>query len=242
MAILSLEENSEKLAEIYLTTGTIQLNFQHPFLWASGFYMPIYNDNRLLLRKFRYRKFISDCFMDFIESENIEYDIIAGISTGSISPATTLADRLQVPLVYVRKSPKQHGTASTIEGIGKEENLAKKKIILIEDTISSGETSAHAVQAIRESQGAVDYCFSIFNYGFRNAERIFNGTHSFLKEIDKKIDSPCAIRSILNYKTLQNIAEQKKYIDGEQKKSLEEWFNDPFIWGVKQGFPPVKKV
>ena len=234
-------EHGKELAEVALDIRAIKLNPDDPFQWASGYRMPIYNDNRLFLGSYEYREIIANGFLDLIEDEGIEWRRIAGTSTAGISPATTLADLTGAPLIYVRDKPKDHGLRNRIEGIDSESDLEGEKIILIEDLISTGGSSASAVQAIRDANGVCDYCLSIFNYGLDKAERVFRGEEAFDRD-GNKLSFPCNVRSLLDYETLLEVAVESAYIDEEQVRMLNEWRADPFGWGEKNGFPRIEKV
>ena len=152
---------SKEIAKISLETGAIKIDPDTPFLWASGYYMPIYNDNRLLLGSSKHRQLIADGFKDIIISKNIEVDVIAGTATAGIPPATSLANLLGAPLIYARSNQKEHGM-----------NL-----------ISTGESALKAVSAIRKAGGNVDHCLSIFSYGFSKATEQFKSAHCQLHHL-----------------------------------------------------------
>jgi len=213
-----------------LEIKAIKLNPDEPFEWTSGYMMPIYNDNRMFLFNSEHRRLISECFNDVLQSNNISYDVIAGTSTAGISPGTTLADRVQKPLIYVRDKPKEHGLRNRIEGIDAELDLDGKKVILIEDLISKGGSSARAVQAIRDANGECNHCLSIFNYGFDSANQTFYD-----------LNPECEVTSLLTYDVLLEVAKETGYINNQQIEMLEEWRADPWKWGEKHGFPKVEK-
>lgn len=202
--------------------------------------MPIYNDNRMFLFYPRCRELISEGFINLIKEKQLKFEVIAGTSTAGISPATTLADRLEVPLIYVRDKPKDHGLKNQIEGIDAEKDLEGKRVILIEDLVSTGGSSAKAVQAIRNAKGECNYCLSIFNYGFNEATEVFEGKKLYDKE-GNKLSNKCNVYSILDYNQLLEVAKETGYINKEQQKMLEEWRADPFNWGEKHGFPKVER-
>ena len=160
-------EYTKKLISISLGINAVKLDTKTPFLWASGYYMPIYNDNRIFLQEKNYRELIADAFIEIMKDNNIDVDVIAGTSTSGIPLATTLADKLDLPLTYVRDKPKGHGLKNCIEGIPAETGYQGKKVLLIEDLISTGGSSIKAVQAIRDADGNIDCCLSIFSYGFQ---------------------------------------------------------------------------
>lgn len=231
----------EHIAREGLEMGAIRLNTDEPFIWASGFRMPIYNDNRMILFHPNFRRFIAEAFETILKLEEIPYDVIAGTSTAGISPATTLADRVQSPLIYVRDKPKDHGLRNQIEGIDSGSDLENKKIILIEDLISTGGSSVRAVQAIRNANGECSYCFSIFNYNLDKSRQMFLGREPYDDKSGEKLDSACGIRSLLNYDTLLRVAQETEYIDEDELSMLAEWKEDPFGWGEKHGFPRVER-
>ncbi len=237
----------KEIAKAGLEINAIKLRPDNPFIWASGFRMPIYNDNRMFLGDSRHRRLIADGFNDLMNStkesnRDIYFSIIAGTSTAGISPATTLADTYLVtkPMIYVRDKPKDHGLKNQIEGIDAESDLEGKRVLLIEDLISTGGSSARAVQAIRDANGVCEHCFSIFNYGFDKASRIFKGEEDYDKK-GNKLESPCEVKSLLTYDTLLGVAKETGYINDQQVEMLAEWRADPFGWGEKHGFPKVER-
>ena len=220
----------KQIAKAGLEINAIKLRPDNPFTWASGFRMPIYNDNRMFLLHPEHRNLLARGFEEILQTEEIPYEVIAGTSTAGIPPATTLADHLRKSLIYVRDKPKDHGLQNQIEGIDAESDLQGKKVVLVEDLISTGGSSARAVQAIRDANGKCDYCISIFNYGLDKAVKAFGS-----------LNPKCNVRSLLTYDTLLEVARETKYINQQQAKMLAEWRADPFNWGEKHGFPKVEK-
>lgn len=210
----------KKLAELALKMGAIKLSVDAPFTWASGYRMPIYNDNRQFLSKSEYRKIICDAFTQMIETLGLESDIdnIAGTSTAGIPHATTLADALAKPLTYVRSSAKDHGMGKMIEGLTTEDYKGAK-VLLIEDLISTGGSSVSAVEAIRKNNGVCQNCFAIFTYGLDKAKDAFSA-----------LKPKCNLYTILSYDVMIKTAYDIGYIDDKAKKSLEEWRESPFTW------------
>ena len=219
-----------EIARAGLEIKAIKLRPDDPFTWASGFRMPIYNDNRMFLFHPNHRALLAEGFGNLLESEKIPYDVVAGTSTAGISPATTLADSLKQPMIYVRDKPKDHGLKNQIEGIDAESDLRGRRVVLVEDLISTGGSSAKAVQAIRDANGECNYCISIFNYGLDKAAQAFDS-----------LDPKCNVRSLLTYDTLLEVAKETGYINDQQAKMLAEWRADPFGWGEKHGFPKVER-
>jgi orotate phosphoribosyltransferase len=165
----------------------------------------------------RFRDLISDGFLNLLETKDLDFDVIAGTSTAGISPATTLADKLNKPFIYVRDAPKDHGLGNQIEGIDAESDLSGYNIVLVEDLISTGGSSVRAVEAIRNANGRCDYCVSIFDYGLDKAAQAFEA-----------LDPSCEVDSLLVYSNLLEEARDTNYINPAQERMLADWRDDPF--------------
>ncbi|MDY5932334.1 MAG: orotate phosphoribosyltransferase [Candidatus Ornithospirochaeta sp.] len=213
------------LAKGAFELGAIRLSPSNPFTWASGYRMPIYNDNRQFLAKASYRALICDAFADMVSSLDINADNIAGTATAGIPHATSLADRLNKPLSYVRSSSKDHGLGHQIEGLGRDGSYHGKNVLLIEDLISTGSSSINAVEAIRKSDGDCSVCLAIFTYGLKKAEDAFGA-----------LDPVCRAYTILSYPVMLRTAVETGYISKDDEAALHEWREDPFGWGEKRGF------
>ncbi len=216
---------SKRLAETALEMGAVRLSPASPFCWASGYYMPIYNDNRTLLASAEARRLIASAFEEILTSLSFDPDNIAGTSTAGIPHATTLADRLNKSLSYVRSSSKDHGLKNQIEGLGREKGYNGKKVLLIEDLISTGGSSIAAVKAIQEAGGLVPYCLAIFSYGFDASREAFAA-----------LDPKCEYKTILDYNFVIKTALDMNYIKKEDESVLLEWSSSPFEWGERHGF------
>ncbi|MGE4454054.1 MAG: orotate phosphoribosyltransferase [Sphaerochaeta sp.] len=218
------------LAKQALELGAIRLQVQKPFTWASGYRMPIYNDNRRLLAESSARKLVSEAFSAMLESLSFDPDNIAGTATAGIPHATTLADRLEKPLSYVRSSGKDHGLGQQIEGLKQSGSYEGSQVLLIEDLISTGGSSIKAVEAIVAAQGICPYTLAIFTYGFATAKDAF-----------ASLDPPCEFFTILDYDVMVKSALERGYVSSEEASLLTLWREDPFGWGAKQGFPRVER-
>lgn len=212
----------ESLAEAALKIGAIKLQPSNPFTWTSGYRMPIYNDNRLLLSNAESRLLVATGFAELIEKNNLSPEVISGTATAGIPHATTLADYLKLPLSYVRSKAKEHGLQNRLEGA----DVKGKKVVLVEDLISTGGSSADALKAVRDEGGNIDCCISIFTYGFPKATEQFSAISA-------------RYLSLLNFPALLEIAQRVKYISEADAKLLASWQEDPFAWGEKNGFPKV---
>lgn len=190
--------------------------------------MPIYNDNRMFLFHPDLRRLIARGLVELVESHRIEPEVVAGTATAGIPHGALLADLLSLPFVYVRDKPKDHGLRNRIEGIGAEEHLRGLRVVVIEDLVSTGGSSARAVQAVREAGGVCSWCLSIFSYGLEKAEEEF-----------RVLSPPCRHDAILAFPLLLEVARQEHWLTPGEISLLESWRIDPFGWGEAHGFPRV---
>ncbi len=216
------------LATMALDLGAIKLEVQKPFTWASGYRMPIYNDNRRLLASPKARSLVCDAFSAMLECLQFDVQNIAGTATAGIPHATTLADRLGKPLSYVRSSGKDHGLGQQIEGLGQSGSYEGANVLLIEDLISTGGSSIKAVEAIVKAGGVCPNTLAIFTYGFDAAVKAFEA-----------LDPPARFYTILDYDVMVECALRTGYVNNQEALLLSQWREDPFGWGEKHGFGPV---
>jgi len=224
------ETYGKQLAEYALSLGAIKLSPADPFTWASGYRMPIYNDNRRFLSNPKARALITEAFTQILKMTDLHPDNIAGTSTAGIPHATTFADSLGLPLSYVRGSSKDHGMHQQIEGLLDSHSYEGQTVLLIEDLISTGGSSIKAVEAIREAGGLCPYTIAIFTYGLDASKAAFDS-----------LDPTCHYISILDYDLMVACALEKGYVDEEEAAVLSQWRADPFGWGEKHGFHKVSK-
>jgi orotate phosphoribosyltransferase len=188
--------------------------------------MPIYNDNRMFLFHPRMRRLIAQGLASLVEAEEIRPEVVAGTATAGIPHGALLADLLSLPYIYIRDKPKTHGLKNRIEGLDADADLEGRRVVVIEDLISTGGSSARAVEAVRDAAGSCDWCVSIFSYGLERAAEAFAALHP-----------PCRYASLLTFPVLLDVASSGGFLSGEQIALLTDWREDPFGWGEKHGFP-----
>jgi orotate phosphoribosyltransferase len=207
---------NKETAEILLKINAVSLRTNPPFRWVSGIVAPIYTDNRLFMSYPKERNFIVDKFLQTITDNKLHADVIAGIATSGIPWAAWVADRLNLPMVYIRKKQKSHGKENLIEG-----KLDKgKKVLIIEDLISTGGSSINGVEAVRAAGCSVEACLAIFTYGLEKA-------HAAFKTADVKLFT------LTDFTTLVKVAVETGYLDKGEKENVMEWKNNPQEWGKK---------
>ncbi len=210
---------SEQTAKILLKLKAVSLNSKKPFRYSSGIYSPIYTDCRLLMSYPNERQEVRDFYIQKIQETTEKFDVIAGTATAGIPHAAWVADKLNLPMVYVRGKAKDHGKGNRIEGI----IFGGQKVAVIEDLISTGESSVETAKALLESGAIVTYVFSIMTYQMKSADQNFSANN--LKLI-----------TLTNIEELIDAAIKLDYIQQDEKTMIMDWTSNPNEWGKKNGF------
>jgi orotate phosphoribosyltransferase len=211
---ISREDTAKAVAAHLLEIQAIKLSPNQAFTWASGWKSPIYCDNRLALSYPKVRAYVRDAMVDMVKSKYPQTEVIAGVATGAIAIGVLVAEALDLPFIYVRPEAKSHGRQNQIEGQVDE----GKKVLVIEDLISTGKSSLLAVDALRNAKVDVLGMVGIFSYGFAVAE-----------ENMKKAE--CDLHVLSNYTYLINEAEKRGYVSSEDLETLSNWRIKPDTWG-----------
>ena len=204
---------SETVAKLLLELNAVSLNPKKPFKYASGILSPVYTDCRVLMAYPQKRRLIRDLYIDAIQKSGVKFDVIAGTATAGIPHAAWIADKLNLPMVYVRGKAKDHGKENLMEGIIKK----GQKAIVIEDLISTGESAINSVNAVRTAGGVIDTVFAIITYGMLIADQ------NFKKNKLKLI-------SLTTFVDVVDIAENLGQISDKEKEIILEWINNPSSW------------
>ncbi|HNV96340.1 MAG TPA: orotate phosphoribosyltransferase [Bacteroidales bacterium] len=202
-----------EIAKNLLQIKAIKLNVEQPFTWASGWKSPIYCDNRKTYFYPEIRKIITRGFVETIKEKFPEAEVIAGVATGAIGYGALVAEAMNLPYVYVRSEPKKHGLENLIEG----ENPKGKKVVVIEDLLSTGGSSLKVVQALRDAEAEVLGLTAIFTYQFDAAINAFK-------------EKQCDYHTLSNYETLIKTAIEMNYVEQHHLETLSEWRKSPGTW------------
>ncbi len=136
----------KEIAKDLLKIQAVKLSPNEPFTWASGIKSPIYCDNRLTISYPKIRTAIAKGIAELISERYPKVEVIAGTATAGIPHAAWIAAELDLPLVYVRSKPKDHGRGKQIEGV----LHPGAKTVVIDDLLSTGGSVLKAVKAARK--------------------------------------------------------------------------------------------
>ena len=212
---------AEMTASMLLEIEAVRFRSDEPFRLTSGWASPVYIDCRKLISYPRIRQTLMDFGAATIMSEiGFEaIDAIAGGETAGIPFAAWLADRLMLPMQYVRKKPKGFGRDAQIEGDLKEGT----KILLVEDLTTDGKSKINFCNALREAGALVSHTFVIFYYN------IFPQTEKTLA------DNNLQLLALATWRDVLSVSKQKGYFDTKTITEVESFLDDPVEWSVAHG-------
>ena len=179
--------SKQDIAKALLSIRAVFLRPNKPFTWASGIKSPIYCDNRLTLSYPEVRTLVDEALAATAKELYPEVQMLMGTSTAGIAHAAIAADRLGIPMGYVRGSAKDHGRQNQIEG----RLEPGQKVVVIEDLISTGGSVLDCVNPLREAGADVLGVVSIFTYGMRRGlDRLAaaNVTNTSLCDLDALVE------------------------------------------------------
>ena len=180
---------------------------ENPFIWASGIKSPVYCDNRLSLSYPESREKIVTSFIDLITKSFPQVDIIAGVATAGIPYASMIADRMNLPLVYVRSKSKDHGKGNKIEG-----EITGRNMVVVEDLFSTGGSAIDAVLTLRQEKIDVLGMVSVFSY-------------ETSKLLQNSVDNKIIYKSLTTLDQLIKMAIKSNYLDERYLKEINQWKN-----------------
>ena len=209
----------KEIARSLITIGAVGFTPKQPITFKSGIISPVYIDNRRFpFWPLEWEKVIKG-FKYLIDQNKIEFDVIAGVEAAGIPHSAALGFFLQKPSVFVRKEAKDHGLKKRVEG----GEIAGKKVILVEDLITTGNSSLSVVEAIRREGGLIEDCLIIVTYGFIESTQAF-------KNANVKLHALTSFPIILEQALIAG------KINKEDKSIIEDWLNSPHEWGKKDGY------
>lgn len=209
---------NEEISKTLLKINAFSVNINEPFKFVSGILSPIYIDCRRLISFPEERKIMINYAAEIVKKEiglkNL--DVIAGGETAGIPLAAWLADKLNMPMIYVRKKPKGYGKQKQTEGV-----LNRgQRVLLFEDMMTTGGSKINFYNGITNDGGVMEHCLVIFNYGYEESKKT-------LKENNIQLHAMTNLDSVLK------VGRAEGYFTGEELKEVKEWFKDKEKWGEK---------
>ncbi|KKS98497.1 MAG: orotate phosphoribosyltransferase, orotate phosphoribosyltransferase [Candidatus Gottesmanbacteria bacterium GW2011_GWA2_43_14] len=207
-------------AKLLLEINAMTFRFNPPYTFTSGLKSPVYLDNRLIISYPEIRRQIINYYIETIKSdiglENVDW--ISATASAAIPHGAWVADRLKLPMVFVRPSTKTYGKGGKVEGY----LLKGSKVLIVEDHISSAESVSDNAKSIRDMGGLVEYC-------------IATTTYETEKSIDNLKEAKIKLVTLTTGKVIVETAREMHKITQEEKEKIDLWFKDPPNWAMKQG-------
>ena len=213
----SSKEIAKQSARILLDTKSVLFNADQPFTYTSGAIGPVYVDCRRLISFPEAR----NSLMGFAEEmlKNLPIDFVAGGETAGIPYAAFLAERMNKPMLYVRKKPKGFGRMAQIEGHFEEGS--KPNVLLVEDLQRDGGSKVPFVEALREAGATVEHSFVVFHYG------------NFPKSEERMKELGIALHALATWWDILDVAKEENYFDDKTLASVELYLKEPDTWAAQ---------
>ena len=208
-----MTEIENQIAQDLLTIGAVTLRPKQPFTWASGIKSPIYTDNRITISYPEVRDRIASGLAQVIQRQFSDVEAIGGVATAGIPHAALVADRLHLPMAYIRSKPKDHGQGRQIEG----RLVEGAKMVLIDDLLSTGGSVLKAAAAAKREGMIIIGVVAIFSYQLPAATTNF-------------AEAGVPFTTLTNYTALIEQAKSLGQIDDQELAMLHAWRQDPEHW------------
>ena len=212
---------AELAARMYLDTGAVRFMSDKPFIFTSGWASPVYNDSRWLISFPDVRSTLMDFAVAAITRDigRDQIDAVAGGETAGIPFAAWVADRLNLPMQYVRKKAKGFGRGAQIEG----QLIPGQRVLLVEDLATDGRSKVNFVKALREADGKCEHCFVIFFYDIYPEGKKILG------------DLGVTLHSLTTWRDVLSVAQRSGKFEGKMLAEVEKFINDPAGWSKAHG-------
>lgn len=212
------EDTSRIVSALLWRAKAIQISDGEPFTLASGNRSPIYVDCRRLASFPASRSLVTSFAHRLVEDQAVEVDVVAGGESAGIPYGAWLADRLNLPFIYVRKRPKDYGRSAQIEGI-----LERgQTVLLIEDMITDGKSKLNFINAIRTAGGLVNACLVILERG--------QGGREVLEA------EGVTLYALTDFETALGVGEETNALTHGQLRSVIDYLSDAEGWHRARGF------
>ncbi len=212
---------SSETASLLLNIEAMTFRFDSPYVYTSGMKSPVYLDCRLVMSYPKVRTRIANFYERVIKKEiglkNIDW--ISGTATAAITYATWVAEKLNLPMVYVRPTSKKYGKGGKVEGFLKKGG----KVLIIEDLVTTASSAINNALTIRELGSKVKYAVAVITYETKTSKDL-------LEKNKIKLLPLTTARNVIE------IAFKKGYLNRKQKESVDLWMDNPWGWAKKMGF------
>jgi orotate phosphoribosyltransferase len=212
------ENAAQAVARAMLAIGAVSFVPDAPMTFKSGIVSPVYCDGRKLPFAPEAWHTVIAGFEELIAEQGIAFDVLGGIETAGIPHSAALSYAMNVPSIFIRKAAKEHGLKRRVEG----GDVTGKRVLLVEDVVTTGGSSLSGVEALRSEGGVVTDCLAILRYDFANAT-------------EKFAETGVRLHTLTTFEALLAVAAETKVLDTAGVATLEAWLADPRGWAASRG-------
>jgi len=219
----SMDQGSiaRQTARMLLEIEAVHFSDNQPFILSSGWASPVYIDCRKVISYPRLRTALMDFSATTIVREigRDSIDVVAGGETAGIPFAAWIADRLSIPMQYIRKQARGIGQNAQIEG----DVTANARTLLVEDLATDGRSKVNFCQALRDVGAKVDHCFVLFYYD------IFPNSRELMRDLNVELHCLATWWDVLD------VAKETQHFNNSVLAKMEEFLCNPAKWSAAHG-------
>ena len=216
---MSYEGRSREIADALIAIEGVGFRPAAPIMFKSGIKSPVYCDNRRFpFWPEQWAKVIRG-FEALIAEREILVDVVGGVEAAGIPHSAALGFAMRTPSVFIRKELKEHGTKKRVEG----GDVTGKRVVLVEDLVTTGGSSIAAIEALREEGAVVSDCLAIISYGFPDAVELFER-------------SGVRLHATTTFQMVLESAVERGRIDEAGAEVVRDWLREPRSWAKRHGF------
>jgi orotate phosphoribosyltransferase len=212
---------AELAAGILLDIKALHFNAEKPFIFTSGWASPVYTDCRRIISFPRARAALMDFAVDQVNRRAgyEAFDAVAGGETAGIPFAAWMSERMNLPMLYIRKKPKGFGRNAQIEGTFED----GARVLLVEDLATDAASKINFITALRDAGAEVTEAFVIFHYGI------------FPQSIENMDKAGVRLHALCTWWDVLKVARTKPYFDAATLNEVAKFLHDPVSWSAAHG-------
>jgi len=210
---------SRSIAEALVAIGGVGFAPSTPITFKSGIKSPVYCDNRRFpFHPEQWSKVILG-FEALLQEQGVVVDVIAGIEAAGIPHSAALGFAMRKPSIFVRKEAKGYGAKKRVEG----GDVSGKRVVLVEDLVSTGLSSLSGVEALRAEGAIVSDCLAIISYGMEEAKKNF-------------AEAGVTLHTLTDFEEVLDVVVDEKKLSEDDAAIVRDWLGDPHGWAARNGF------
>lgn len=210
---------SVEVAQALVAIGGVGFSPGAPITFKSGLQSPVYCDNRRFpFHPEEWAKVIR-AFEQVLAHDGVAFDIVGGIEAAGIPHSAALGFAMQKPSIFIRKEAKGHGAKKRVEG----GDVSGKRVVLVEDLVTTGSSSLSAVEALRAEGAIVADCLAIISYGFAEARENFAA-------------AGVTLHATTTFEEVLTAAIAAGRLTESEADVMRDWLRDPKGWAARHGF------